>query len=102
MPNMELFKPLQPLPPPVLPTAGRDGKTYPRAAVVHSDDATWYIKVYTDPRNARVMTTWDGRQLAVMRFDTRHAAMSHAAHEVNALRARRHPAGQSWLRGEPS
>lgn len=87
---------------PVLPTQEPDGKTYPRAAVALCDDTSWFIRIWSDRHNARALTTWDGKQLVKMRFDTRHAAMSHAAREVHALRARRHPAGQSWLRGESS
>lgn len=75
------------------------GKAYPRAAVVLSPKGSWLIRIWSDRNNARVLTAWDGARIVTMLFDTRHAAMSHAAHEIHALRARRHPAGQSWLRG---
>lgn len=71
-------------------------KTYPRAAVVRSGNSAWHILMYQDTYTANALTN----SLGVLIFGTRHAAMTHAAREIHALRARRHPAGQSWLRGK--
>ena len=95
---MTLITPLVKPATPALCT-GPDSLTYPRAGVRESR-AVWFILI--DQGNDICYLLRETRLPGdpLMTFDTRHAAMTHAAREIHALRARRHPAGQSWLRGK--
>jgi hypothetical protein len=70
-------------------------KSYPRAAVGEWIGATWRINIWHDKTSSALLRDNSGE---LVTFNNRGSAMTHAAHHVNALRARRHPAGQSWLR----
>ena len=70
-------------------------KTYPRAATVRHDDG-WHIKLWHTEDSSELLTTERGEH--VLHFQALAPAVTHAAREVDALRARRHPAGQSWRR----
>ena len=71
---------------------------YPRATVIHNASKC-FILVFTDAARFTFLRKYNPAPV-VLRFDTRTAAITHAQREVHALRARRHPAGQSWLRDE--
>lgn len=73
------------------------GATYPRAVVLPLESGRWGIGIRTDAVNAsKPLLNEDGE---VRSFGRQRWAIKHAAREIAGMRARRHPAGMSWLKG---
>ena len=77
-----------------------EGATYPRAEV-HGTWGSWYVVMTPSRGTSHLLREVNLPGDPLMTFDSRAAAMTHAAREVHALRSRKHPAGQSWLRSAP-
>jgi len=75
------------------------GAEYPRAVVVRADTGKHVVLVFTDPRSYQAVTDNDGKPST---YTAHRAAFNAARREVHALRSRRHPAGQAWLKAGAS
>lgn len=69
---------------------------FPRATIILFNGVYLILRFTSAQIYEFVATT--NHELA--HFDNLTAAITHAQREIHALRARRHPAGQSWLRDE--
>lgn|GEM_PF-3788161 len=69
--------------------------TYPRAVVVRQADDDYHIQIWHSEASSELATDKAGM---VRTFSLLRSAIGHAQREVHALRSRRHPAGQPWLK----